>query len=323
MQQKNYYILLEVSNTASYDELKIAYRTLAKKYHPDKNPNSKTAEEYFKEIQQAYTILSNPEKRKKYDLKLSSGNTNPRQRSYTQYTGNAYQYAQQQAQSQSQQQNYTTRKAKAPKHDKTESLQIPISIGIALLLLYFIISYSDRKTETLAVTNSGSLNVVNQKPMAEEEKSAVPMIRDFDSPYSGFFGEEIANEYSKNNINIHNSDESEAIVCLVENKKTTTIRNQYMNMGSSFKMNNIPDGEYFLKVYYGTNWDTIKTFLDNKVKGGFLNEINFVELKNNNKFFKMTQELSSSGSSFSSYEIYINPSQKKDVKIITAEQFFK
>ena len=324
MQQKNYYILLEVSNTASFDELKIAYRTLAKKYHPDKNPNSKTAEEYFKEIQQAYTILSNPEKRKKYDLKLSSGNTNPRQRSYTQYTGNAYQYAQQQAQSHSQQQNNATRKTRAPKHDKTENYQIPVSIGIALLLLYFIISYSDRKTEALSVNNSGSLNVVNQKPMADEEKIAIPMIRDFDSPYSGFFGEEIANEYSKNNINIHNSDESEVIVCLVENKKTKrTIRNQYMNMGSSFKMNNIPDGEYFLKVYYGTNWDTIRTFLNNKVKGGFLNEINFVELKNNNKFFKMTQEQSSSGSSFSSYEIDINPSQKKDIKIITAEHFFK
>ncbi|MCE9540163.1 MAG: DnaJ domain-containing protein, partial [Bacteroidetes bacterium] len=70
MQQKNYYILLGVNYTASYDELKIAYRTLAKKYHPDKNPNNKTAEEYFKEIQQAYAILSNPEKRKKYDLKL-------------------------------------------------------------------------------------------------------------------------------------------------------------------------------------------------------------------------------------------------------------
>lgn len=326
MQQKNYYILLGVSNTASSDELKIAYRTLAKKYHPDKNPNSKTAEENFKEIQQAYTILSNPEKRKRYDLKLSAGNTNsnPRQRPYSQYTGNAYQYAQQQAQSQSQQQNYTTRKTKAPKHDKTENYQIPLSIGIALLLLYFIISYSDRKTEALNITNSGSLNVINQQPMAEEEKSVMPMIGDFDSPYSVFFGEEIANEYSKNNINIHNSRESEAIVCLVENKKTKrTIRNQYMNMGSSFKMNNIPDGEYFLKVYYGTNWDTVRTFLDNKVKGGFLNEINFVELKNNNKFFKMTQELSSSGSSFSSYEIEINPSQKKDINIITAEQFFK
>lgn len=324
MQQKNYYILLGVSNTASYDELKIAYRTLAKKYHPDKNPNSKTAEENFKEIQQAYTILSNPEKRKRYDLKLLAGNINPRQKPFTQYTGNAYQYAQQQAQAQSQQQNYTTRKKRAPKPDKTENYQIPVSIGIALLLLYFIISYSDRKTETLDASTTESLNVVNQLSIAEEERRSLPMIKDFDSPYIGFFGEEVANEESKNNISIHNSNESEAVVCLVENKKTKrTIRNQYMNTGSSFKMNNIPDGEYFLKVYYGTNWDTIKTFLDNKVKGGFLNEINFVELKNNNKFFKMTQEQSSSGSSFSSYEIGINPSQKKDIKIITAEQFFK
>jgi hypothetical protein len=96
-----------------------------------------------------------------------------------------------------------------------------------------------------------------------------------------------------------------------------------MNSGHSFKMNNIPDGEYYLKIYYGTIWDTVKTFLNNKVKGGFTNEIGFVELKINNDVLKMKQEQTSSGSSFSSYEIGINPFQKKDIKIISAEQFFK
>ncbi len=322
MQQKNYYILLGVSTTASFDELKIAYRVLAKKYHPDKNQGNKAAEEHFKEIQQAYTILSNPEKRKKYDLKLSFGNGYTRQKQSSQYTGSAYQYAQQQSQAQNQ--NYTTRKTQVPKHDKTEIYQIPVSIGIALLLLYFIISYStDRETEITSVSNSQLQKEANQEQITKEENSTVSLISDFASPYSSFFGEEIINENSKNNINIHNSTASEAIVCLVENKKTKrTIRNQYMNTGSSFKMNNIPDGEYFLKIYYGTTWDTIKTFLNNKVKGGFLNEIGFVELKFNNTIFKMKQEQTSSSSSFSSYEIGINPSQKKDIKTITAEEFF-
>lgn len=315
MQQKNYYILLGVSSTVSADELKNAYRLLAKKYHPDKNPDNKTAEEYFKEIQQAYAILSNPEKRKKYDQKLAYGNVNSGKKPFTPYTGNAYQYAQQQAQTPPP--NYT-RKAKAPKYDKTENYQIPVSIGIALLLLYFIISYSDRKAVPSATDQS--LNVVNQRPTNQDE-SAKPMISDFDSPYSDFFGEEVAEEYSKNNISIRNSNESEVVVCLVENKKAKrTIRNQYMNTGSTFKMNDIPDGEYFLKVYYGSNWDTAKTFLNNKVKGGFLKEISFVELENN---FKMKHEETNSGSSFSSYEIALKPTQTKGVKEISAEEFFR
>lgn len=322
MQQKNYYILLGVTSTASFDELKAAYRELAKKYHPDKNPNNKTAEEYFKEIQQAYTILSNPEKRKKYDLKLSYGSGYARQKPFGQYSGNAYQYAQQQ--SQPQQQKNSTRKPPAPKQDKTENYQIPVSIGIALLLLYFIISYSgDRKNKTVDASTIELQNTLKQNKKPIEEITATSLISDFASPYSDFFGEEVAIEESKNNITIHNSNESEAVVCLVENNnKKKTIRNQYMNKGSSFKMNNIPDGEYFLKIYYGTIWDTIKTFINNKVKGGFANEISFVELKINNRILKMKQEQTSSSASFSSYEIGINPSQKKDIKIITAEQFF-
>ncbi len=62
-----YYELLEISVTADDTEIKKAYRRLAVKYHPDKNPGDKTAEEKFKKIAQAYDVLSNPEKRKLYD----------------------------------------------------------------------------------------------------------------------------------------------------------------------------------------------------------------------------------------------------------------
>lgn len=67
MAQKDYYEILGVSEKAGDGEIKKAYRRLAKKYHPDSNPNNKMAEEKFKEISEAYDVLSNPQKRKQYD----------------------------------------------------------------------------------------------------------------------------------------------------------------------------------------------------------------------------------------------------------------
>jgi curved DNA-binding protein len=67
MAAKDYYNVLGVGKNASDEEIKRAYRKLAMKYHPDRNPNKKEAEERFKEINEAYAVLSDKEKRKQYD----------------------------------------------------------------------------------------------------------------------------------------------------------------------------------------------------------------------------------------------------------------
>ncbi len=67
MEYKDYYKILGVDKNATQDEIRKAYRKLALKYHPDRNPGDKAAEEKFKEITEANEVLSDPEKRKKYD----------------------------------------------------------------------------------------------------------------------------------------------------------------------------------------------------------------------------------------------------------------
>lgn len=71
--ETDYYKILGVEKNATLDEIKKKYRQLALKYHPDRNKGSKEAEEKFKAINEAYAVLSDPEKRKQYDMFGSSG----------------------------------------------------------------------------------------------------------------------------------------------------------------------------------------------------------------------------------------------------------
>ena len=67
MSKRDYYEILGINKSSSSEDIKKAYRKVAIKYHPDKNPDNKEAEEKFKEAAEAYEVLSNPEKKQKYD----------------------------------------------------------------------------------------------------------------------------------------------------------------------------------------------------------------------------------------------------------------
>ena len=67
-EKRDYYEVLGVGKDASESDLKKAFRSLARKYHPDKNPEDSEAEHLFKEVQEAYAVLSNPDQRRQYDM---------------------------------------------------------------------------------------------------------------------------------------------------------------------------------------------------------------------------------------------------------------
>src|SRR5512141_385543 len=66
--KKDYYSVLGVARNAPVDEIKKSYRQIALKYHPDRNPGNKEAEDLFKEAAEAYEVLHDPEKRRLYDM---------------------------------------------------------------------------------------------------------------------------------------------------------------------------------------------------------------------------------------------------------------
>jgi hypothetical protein len=187
-----------------------------------------------------------------------------------------------------------------------------------MMLLYFIISYSTQKSP-VAKSNPTAKSAEAIATAKEEE----PEINNFDSPYVSFFGEEISDSDSKNSIMISNSDASEVVVCLVSQEKPNkTIRNQYMPPASTFKMNNIPDGHYFIKVFFGNTWNSKKTFLNGKIKGGFMADIEFKKMNTGKNIFVMQQQKEGSSTSYSSYEITLNPYDPAS-ELMTEEEFFQ
>ncbi len=77
MEKRDYYEVLGVPREAGEADLKSAYRKLAHQFHPDKNPGDKKAEEKFKEVSEAYAVLSDAEKRAQYDRFGHAGGRNP------------------------------------------------------------------------------------------------------------------------------------------------------------------------------------------------------------------------------------------------------
>jgi DnaJ-class molecular chaperone len=135
MQEQNFYTVLGVKKTATLKEIKSAYRILAKKHHPDTNLGNTQAEERFKDIQLAYTVLSDHHKRLTHDLKSESISRN---------FGEAYTTASFKSNHKSSKQTATDSHFSESMGDKKDGINffpLFVSIVVALLFICFIMMY--------------------------------------------------------------------------------------------------------------------------------------------------------------------------------------
>lgn len=316
MQQKNYYSVLGVTAIASPEEIKAVYRMLAKKLHPDKNPGNHKAEEAFKEIQEAYAVLSDPDKRRKYDLKLKYGFAyKPREEGQQQTS--------QKKRSAGAAGNHTWRTRKRQQKGAHPVTALAMFASV-MVFIYFISSLfnSNPDTNTKAKVISATQAAVTS-PLPGSIDSLFP-ISNADSPYDGVFGEAIYDMLSRNVLTISNKSSCEAVMCLVEAKAPyRTIRNEYINKDVSFTLVGIPDGKYYAKIYYGHEWDRNKPVPVASYKGGFSEEVAFAVYDKPHMLLEMKHTFKGSILSFSSYDLNLDPSDTSSFTIVTAEQFFR
>jgi curved DNA-binding protein CbpA len=306
---RNFYAILGVSTTASAEEIKLAYRRLAKRFHPDRNPGNKEIEEKFKEISEAYNTLSDEASKSKYDLKFFYTTNSQTERSYS--NGQRHDRP-----------RFKVKKDRPDTAAEKRTTRLIFGTVIAfVVIIILMITINPEDDETSQVKQMMSQTGPDQKQRNEDKP---PPIMDADSPYDSIFGEGVSVLESRNTITLINSEASEVVVCLVESGAPgRTIRNEYFGPGLTYKIVGIPNGSYYLKIYAGRNWDPNKKLAGGKVKGGFQQEIGFFRSDQKKNLFEISQHNVGDNMVYSNYEIQLKKIVNDKKRMITAEEFFK
>ena len=307
MSVKNYYLILGIKFSATQDEIKIAYRHLAKKFHPDLNPGNKHIEEKFKEISEAYNTLSDEENKRKYDVKfLYSKNANSF--SHRTETKHAPKYK---------------RKPDPPlskKEKRTVFLMLAggVSFVVFMAVMSFFLPQYDEKEMTHQIIANDKFQSLNPP---EQPKSTISTS---DSPYEKYFGGDADSYDSRSSIFVNNNLLHGAIVCLVETKEPHhTIRNEYIEPGSSYRFASLPDGIYYIKAYFGNIWQPAKKMNGGTISGGFEKEEGFFKSDDKKNQYKIFQSYSGDNLVYTNYEIILSKIFESKSKEISEKEFFK
>lgn len=275
---KDFYRILGIPDNASEADIKSAYRRLAKQYHPDLNPGSRHSEERFKEILDAYTILSDRELRDQYDRKRRFGSS-----STGAYTAPAHQPGEKKRDAarreyppeylEQMRQRNRARVVKQINRRKKILRGMIITFVLYLIGTALFESWIDKERERHGMIAEHHL----QHPHKRGVKEPV-VIHNLDSPYDSLFGAAQSTWLSPNQLVVINPY-SDAVVCLVNMESGQTVRNEFVYAQTSFIMKELPNGDYSVKVYAGKKWSDTLRVPDGRAMGGFSTNERFFSIR--------------------------------------------
>ena len=269
---KDHYRTLGLTDKASDQEIKLAYRQLAKRYHPDVNPGNLYAEERFKEISEAYNILSDSILRSAYDAR----------RSYRAFVPPQYPFKKKEPENRDRRKrtynpeelerirgrNKMRTEAVMQKRKKLFKGMI-ITFALYLIATFSFEVWIEHKRQEESEQFKRELLAKLNTPA---EQQGPYQIKNLDSPYDRIFGSAVTMEQSPNSLIILNKFKASVICVTLSNDLQRTIRNEYIEAGNAFAMRELPNGSYLIKVYAGDVWDTSRFMFNQKQIGGFRKE---------------------------------------------------
>lgn len=241
--KNTHYHTLGLTVFASIAEVKLAYRRLAKQYHPDVNPNGK---DFFTQITAAYEILGDTSKKYIYDTRLKQGQYDHRPHKTSQQKRWDFQ-EQELKRRQYYQENYKKhyqqqkeRQAHAiKKNNYNEYKYILFATPLAVILVLVTLNFFQTKNETTFLTQQN-----------EPTKSVI--LNNGDTPYTNYFGESTFIKTKARQIVVINKNKEAVICTFLKNK--TYLRHCYLSPNYSATIEQLPNDTLTIKYVLGNNW---------------------------------------------------------------------
>ena len=266
----NYYEILGISTQASFAEIKSAFRQLAKRYHPDKNPSGK---EQFTKILKAYETLSNPKLKASYDYKINYNLSVTELNKSTSSTTKNWRFDEKELKRRKYYDEHIKKYAKtkadfeqttvAGKKNYNEFKYILFATPLAVLLFSLIFYIASPK-------NSQLQDKELQKQVTEKKS---PTLKMGDSPYAIYFGGSRYDTLANLNLTIKNNSSLELIVCIFNEQHF--IRSCYIDKGFYVELAQLPKEPLLIKYCSGFNFDYEHKLKQSDVVGTFKDKLEF------------------------------------------------
>ena len=297
---QSYYDILGISQTANNEQIKSAFRRLAKLYHPDKNPQGK---DQFEKILMAYETLINSARRRQYDMRLKhgvpmgykekrTGGKKQKEWNFSDEELKRRQYYKEHYKKEFERHSQSTF---VPKRNYNEYKYILFAAPIAVGLLMFIINaYEQNKASELKKEKV----TVNIKPVDE--------LKLMDDPFTPYFKKPVYDIVSNRTLEIKNLSDKDAVFVLLT-EKGKFLRSDIVKSGISATVSQLPGLEINIKLYTGKFWKRSKEHKGLEVIGGFTEQENYCKLN--------TRETNG-------YSFTIDNTNLKAFEEITEKEFF-